>query len=69
MLIGDAVLDRRETHELRSLLDAEHGPHLILLHGPGGDGKSGVIFELLQQLQADRIPYLPVRLDRDGPRG
>ena len=67
LLIGGAVLDRRETHELRSLLEAEDGPRLILLHGPGGEGKSGVVFELLQQLKADRIPYLPVRLDRDRP--
>jgi len=67
LLIGGTVLDRRETHELRSLLEAEDGPRLILLHGPGGEGKSGLVYELAQQLGADRIPYLPVRLDWDRP--
>ena len=67
LLIGNAVLDRRETRDLRALLDAADGPRLILVHGPGGQGKSGVVFELLQQLNQDRIPCLALRLDRDRP--
>jgi len=67
MLIGGVVLGRRETHELSSLLGAEDGPRLILLHGPGGEGKSGVVFEVVERLKAEGHPYLPLRLDRDRP--
>ncbi len=31
------------------MLTADDGPHLALLHGSGGDGKSGVAFEVVEE--------------------
>jgi hypothetical protein len=67
LLIGGRILKRRETQDLHSLVVDENGPRLILLHGPGGEGKSGVVFELTDLLRAARTVYLPLRLDRDRP--
>ena len=60
LLIGGKALGRRETEDLRAKLSANGGPRLVLLHGSGGDGKSGIAFELVDHLAKEGIPYLAV---------
>jgi hypothetical protein len=65
LLIGGAVLKRRETEDLWQSIMTESETRAVLLHGPGGEGKSGVVFELVERLRERGFPYLPLRLDRD----
>ncbi len=67
LLIGGRILGRAEAADLASMLTDHDGPRLVLLHGLGGDGKSGVAFEVVEQLRLLGIPCLPLRLDRDRP--
>jgi hypothetical protein len=67
LLIRGAVLNRRETEDLWQLIVAKPEARAVLLHGPGGEGKSGVIFELVERLGDHGVPYLPLRLDQDRP--
>ena len=67
LLIGDAILKRRETEQLWEAVTTESETRVVLLHGPGGEGKSGVVFELVERLRDRGVPYLPLRLDRDRP--
>ena len=67
LLIGGQSLVRREAADLIAMLTSDAGPRLVLLHGLGGDGKSGVAFEVVEQLARRGIPCLPLRLDRDRP--
>jgi hypothetical protein len=67
LLIDGKPLDRQETGELFALLTGEAGPNVILAHGAGGDGKSGVAFEVTLRLAAAGVASLPLRLDRDPP--
>jgi hypothetical protein len=67
LLIGGQPLGRSEAADLLSRLTDDDGPRLVLIHGPGGDGKSGVTFELVEHLARIGIPCLPLRLDRDRP--
>ncbi|MCU1233764.1 MAG: hypothetical protein JWP63_1731, partial [Candidatus Solibacter sp.] len=67
LLIGGATLGRRETYDILELLNAPDGPRLIMGHGSGGDGKSGVGFELNGLLAEAGVVCLPLRLDRDRP--
>jgi hypothetical protein len=65
--IDGRSLGRMEASDLVAMLTAEDGPRLVLVHGLGGDGKSGVAFEAVEQLRHRGIPCLPLRLDRDRP--
>jgi len=63
-LIGDKVIPRAETS--RIIESIENGQDLVV-HGPAGYGKSGVLYELTEYLYQQNIPYLPIRLDRRIP--
>ena len=63
-LIDGDLIHREETDRLVATLK-EHA--VVVLHGQPGQGKSGVLFELIQKLEHDGIAYLPVRLDRNEP--
>ncbi len=67
LLIGGTVLKRRETDDLFQSITVESEMRAVLLHGPGGEGKSGVVFETVERLRERGLPYLPLRLDRDRP--
>ncbi|MDX2039414.1 MAG: hypothetical protein SFX72_22400 [Isosphaeraceae bacterium] len=67
LLIDHRSLGRKESAELATMLTADDGPRLVLIHGAGGNGKSGVVFEVVERLRLERIPCLPLRLDRDRP--
>jgi hypothetical protein len=67
LLIGGAVLKRRETEDLWQSVIEQSPARAVLLHGPGGGGKSGVVFEFVERLRGRGLPYLPLRLDRDWP--
>ncbi|RJQ38130.1 MAG: hypothetical protein C4550_07080 [Nitrospiraceae bacterium] len=64
LFIDNKPLQRNET--LRLIEAVEEGKNIIL-SGPAGYGKSGVLFELSLYLQKGNIPYLPIRLDRRTP--
>ena len=63
-LIGGAPIQRSETS---LLIDAINNGQNVVLSGAAGYGKSGVLFELTEYLQHEKIPYLPIRLDRREP--
>lgn len=67
LLIDGTVLPRVETKHLLDRINDDDGPRLIWVHGNAGSGKSGVLYELVQQLERDGVPYLPLRLDRQVP--
>ena len=51
---------------INKILPAD-GSRIVCLHGKGGQGKSGVLYELKELLNEHKIPYLPLRLDRQYP--
>jgi len=63
-LIGGAPIQRSETS---ILIDAINNGQNVVLSGAAGYGKSGVLFELTEYLKHEKIPYLPIRLDRREP--
>ncbi len=66
-LIAGELIERSETQELYSALQADKSRFLVL-HGKAGQGKSGVVYELTRLLLAARVAYLPIRLDRNRPK-
>lgn len=67
LLIRGAVLKRQETEDLWQSITTDSEARAVLLHGPAGEGKSGVVFELAERLRESGLTYLPLRLDRDRP--
>lgn len=63
-LINGNLMKRKETEEILKVLEANG---LVVLHGPAGSGKSGVLYELACDIKEKNIPYLPLRLDRRIP--
>ena len=68
-LIEQTVLIRSESQKLMSLAIAPGKSRLIFLTGDPGCGKSGVLLQLIDQLDQQAIPHLPIRLDIDYPEG
>ena len=63
-LINGSSIDRTETS---LLIEAITNGKNVILSGPAGHGKSGVLFELTEYLDKNNIPFLPIRLDRRDP--
>ncbi len=63
-LICNKVIPRNETAQIIEFIDNEKD---VVLHGAAGNGKSGVLYELTEYLRNQKIPYLPIRLDRRIP--
>lgn len=63
-LIGGAPIHRSETS---LLIDAIKNGQNVVVSGVAGYGKSGVLYELTEYLHQEKIPYLPIRLDRREP--
>ncbi len=64
-LISGKLIRRQET---QNIMDSLSDNDLIILHGTAGSGKSGVLYELIQNLKQKEIPYIPIRLDRQEPK-
>ena len=62
-LAGGQLIRRKETQELLALLE-EETTRIVVVHGTAGSGKSGVLFELAENLAGKGISFLPLRLDR-----
>lgn len=61
--IGGAIISRNEAQQaLAALADAD-GPAVILLTGNAGTGKSGVIREILSELETNGSTFLAFRAD------
>ncbi|HED64474.1 MAG TPA: ATP-binding protein, partial [Planctomycetes bacterium] len=67
VLIGESLIPRLETTQLRTLLADSDGPRTVFLHGASGSGKSGVLLELMRELREEGTVVLPVRLDIHRP--
>jgi hypothetical protein len=67
LLIGGKTLGRPDTAAIMAKLTSDDGPRLILIHGPGSTGKTGIIYEIVSELETASIPTLPLRLDQDKP--
>jgi len=67
LLVGGSLIPRPETETVLNALKAGKSPHLIILRGTQGDGKSGVSLELTTRLAQAGTPVLPVRLDIRDP--
>lgn len=69
-LAGGRLIPRDQTQEaLRWLQNTENLIPVLLIHGRAGAGKSGVLLEVIEHLEATNVPYLPLRLDRQTPYG
>ena len=62
LLINQAKIDRRESASARHTL--VEGRKSVMIEGPAGGGKTGVVAQTLERLEAEGIPCLVVRLDR-----
>jgi len=66
-LINGTLIKRPETEEIINKILAANDSRVMCLHGKAGQGKSGVLYELKELLNERKIPYLPLRLDRQHP--
>ncbi len=66
ILISNNLIKRKETEECFKLLDLSD---VVILHGEAGRGKSGVLYEFIRLLDENNISCVPIRLDRNIPRG
>lgn len=62
------LIPRQETQEILDWIANPGRGQLLLLHGPAGQGKSGILYELAVSLGTRGIPLLPFRLDRQHPQ-
>jgi TIR domain len=67
-LAGGHLIRRKETQEVLAQLEAE-ATRIVVVHGVAGVGKSGVLFELAEQLADQGFTLLPLRLDRHELQG
>lgn len=63
-LIGGKIIPREETSKIIESIDKGQD---VVVHGTAGNGKSGVLYELVGYLNKKNIPYIPIRLDRRIP--
>lgn len=61
---GGTVIVRKETQEVLALLEANDGPSIILLTGNAGTGKSGVVRQILAELEKCSATFLAFRIDK-----
>ena len=66
-LINQQELNRSESEALLQLALAPGKARLIFVTGEPGCGKSGVLLQLMDLLDQQAIPHLPIRLDTDYP--
>ena len=64
-LINNELIPRKETIEI---LEALENSAIVIIHGRPGQGKSGVLYELVQHFKQNHHTYLPLRLDRQEPK-
>ncbi len=67
-LAGDRLINRSETRKAFAALE-DTGTQVAVVHGIAGSGKSVVVYELARELKKQKIPFLPLRLDRHEPQG
>lgn len=67
LLLRGAVLKRNVTDDLLKI-GRNGSSKVLLVHGEGGCGKTGVIFEMIERVRADNEPYLVISLNQDTLR-
>ena len=68
-MAGGNLVSRSQATSILGKLKDPNSPRLIVVHGSASYGKSCVLLELTQLLEAEGIPYIPFRLDRQTPQG
>jgi len=68
-LAAGQLIPRQETQAILEWIANPGRERLLILHGPAGLGKSGVLYELATELKVRGVPFLPLRLDRQPPQG
>ena len=66
---GNELTARTVTQEIWDRLFADDQKNIVFIHGAAGTGKTGVLRELINRLDTDKIPCLPLRLDQQAPVG
>jgi hypothetical protein len=67
-LIMNSKIGRSETDDITECLRNDNSERILLIHGPAGSGKSGVLYELINWLRSNDFQFLPLRLDHDDPQ-
>ena len=67
-LIGGRTLGRLETKDVLKAVE-DPSVRVVLVEGPGGFGKSGVLYEAFADVRSRGVPCLAVRLDQDELAG
>ncbi|OKO50510.1 hypothetical protein ABH17_029370 (plasmid) [Bacillus toyonensis] len=65
LLVQGELISRPETQQCIETLERDG---LVIISGDSGVGKSGVLYEITHYLRDERIPYLPLRIDRRVPQ-
>ncbi|HUY37040.1 MAG TPA: hypothetical protein VMV69_30255 [Pirellulales bacterium] len=68
-LASGQMIPRPEADAVFSMLETNPSPDVVIVHGPTGFGKSGVLYQVAEGLRNRRMPFVAVRLDRRPPRG
>lgn len=68
-LIGSRWIPRGDSQEIVGQVTSERPPNLVLVHGRGGAGKSGVMLQLAQSLRAASVPLLTLSFASQPPQG
>ena len=63
-MIGGTSIGRSESKHVIKVLNQHDGPKTILLHGTGGVGKSGVVYEVFRTCVENGTPVLAMSLDQ-----
>ena len=63
-LINSVLIPREETP---AIIKALKSNAIVVIHGGPGQGKSSVLYELVQHFRKNQHTYLPLRLDRQQP--
>lgn len=66
-LAAGQLIPRPETRAIREILSNHEGHDAIVLHGDPGFGKSGILYELTNQLRDAGVALFAIRLDRQSP--
>lgn len=67
-LAGGRLISRIEVRELLKVLNDSDNHDALVVHGPPGLGKSGVLYELASALRQAGVIVCPIRLDRKPPQ-
>jgi hypothetical protein len=69
LLVRRRLIPRSESDAVLKAIAASEGPRVVLVHGAAGNGKSGVLYEVVRRLTDEGTCVVPLRLDNQLPSG